>query len=206
MTNFITALEQLADQFNKQVQSVPGAVPIDTKNYGWDNYRYSSPVYRMAHVEKFVQRNFAVVHTCVFPHVTDPSPIFGFDIIAGENKATGLFFDLSPTVEPSVSFSKLALQTQRERPVWGDIFSEHWVACRPSFEEFQLIAQEATQVLDQYLGSLGHKTVNPDHVIVAQNRYCQQQKQNEHTFAALRRLLGHDGAQEFMNSVLFPEI
>lgn len=206
MTNFITALEQLANQFDYQVRSVSGAVPVYTKKYGWDNYRYTSPIYRLAHVEKFVQEKFAVIHVCIFPHIDDPSPIFGFDVIAGEQKATGLFFDLSPTVKPGQKFTDLEVERSREKPEWGNIFSDHWVACRPTLTEFERIADEAVRVLEQYLMKLYQEKTEPRFVIEAQNRYCRQQKQNTHTFAALRNLLGEDGAREFMNTVLFPEI
>lgn len=205
MSNFITALEKLADQFNYQIKSVNGAIPVYTEDFGWDNYRYTSPIYRLAHVEKFVQEKFAVVHVCIFPHINDPSPIFGFDVIAGEKKATGLFFDLSPTVTPGKKFTNITVKTEREKPEWGDIFSDHWIACRPSFEEFTIIADEAVRVLDQYLMSLNQEKVYHQPVIEAQNRYCINQKQNIHTFSALKNLLGPERAQIFMNTVLFPE-
>lgn len=206
MINFITALTTLADQFDYQLRSVTGAIPVYTEEYGWDNYRYTSPIYRLAHVEKFVQEKFAVVHVCVFPHIDDPSPIYGFDVIAGEQKATGLFFDLSPTILPGRKFTDLAVATERKKPEWGDIFSDHWIACRPSFEEFSVIADESIRVLDQYLMNLCKEKVSSGQVIEAQNRYCRQQKQNTHTFAALKNLLGIDRANKFMNTVLFPEI
>ena len=206
MTNFITALKQLADQFDYQIRSVPGAIPVYTKKYGWDNYRYTSPIFRLAHVEKFVQERFAVIHVCIFPHLNDPSPIFGFDVIAGEQKATGLFFDLSPTVRPGRKFTDLDVETQREKPEWGDIFSDHWVACRPTFKEFERVADEGVRVLEQYLMTLGQETTEQNAVIRAQNRYCQNQKKNTHTYAALKNLLGPEGAREFMDTVLFPEI
>lgn len=204
--NFIDELQNLADRFDQQFQQVHNVVEIPTRDYGWINHRYTSPIFRLAHVEKFVQDRFAVVHVCIFPHPNDPSPIYGFDVIAGENKATGLFFDLSPTVRPSEPFTNLNVERARERPEWGDIFGEHWVACRPTLDEFQIIANEAIVVLDKYLNTLGTEKTEPRFVIEAQNRYCRQQKQNTHTFAALRNLLGESEAREFMNTILFPEI
>lgn len=203
---FINALQDLADRFDQVINSVNGSIPVYTEDYGWDNFRYTSPIFRLAHVEKFVQDRFAVVHVCVFPHVDDPSPIYGFDIVAGANKATGLFFDLSPTVLPGNRFTDLQVETQRAKPEWGDIFSDYWIACRPSFEEFQIIADEAILVLEKYFARLGQEKINPAQVVVAQNRYCQQQKQNTHTFAALKNILGVEKAQVFMNTVLFPEV
>ncbi len=203
---FFNALAETADRFVKKFESVKNNIEIPTEDYGWENYRYISPLYRSAHVEKFFQDRFAVVHVCVFPHINDPSPIYGFDVIAGENKATGLFFDLSPTVNPVAPFSNVQVNKFRERPPWGDIFGEHWVACRPSLEEFNAIADDAILVLGQYLQALGTRSVDTDAVVCAQNHYCQQQKKNAHTRTALNKLLGTDRAQQFMDTVLFPEV
>lgn len=203
---FIDALSSLADKFHNKINTVNGCIPLYTADYGWDNYRYTSPIYRLAHVEKFVQDRFAVVHVCIFPHIDDPSPIYGFDVIAGEQKATGLFFDLSPTVRPTELFSALSVERPRERPEWGDIFSEHWVACRPTLDDFNVIAQEALTVLDRYLSTLGKEVFPTTEIICGQNRYCQQQKRNNHTKAALVKIIGSEAADEFMNTVLFPEV
>jgi len=204
--NFIHALEKLADSYDQRFRTVKNVIEIPTKDYGWTNHRYTSPKFRLAHVEKFVQEKFAVVHVCVFPHINDPSPIYGFDVIAGEQKATGLFFDLSPTVQPTESFTNLAVDRPRERPEWGDIFSEHWIACRPTIEEFDIIAKEALLVLDNYILTLHQSRANVDLVVQGQNRYCQQQKRNTHTAAALKKIIGDELTQEFMDTVLFPEI
>jgi phycocyanobilin:ferredoxin oxidoreductase len=206
MTTYINALEQLADQFDQRFRQVTNVIQVPTADYGWVNHRYTSSQFRLAHVEKFVQERFAVVHVCVFPHINDPSPIYGFDVIAGENKATGLFFDLSPTVLPPQPFANLAVERARERPEWGDIFSEHWVACRPSREEFDVIATEALRVLDQYLLTLHTQRANIDAVVAAQNHYCQQQKRNTHTRSALVKIIGEERTREFMDTVLFPEV
>lgn len=203
---FINALQNLADEFDHRFQKVEYVAEIPTRDYGWINHRYTSPLFRLAHVEKFVQDRFAVVHVCVFPHPNDTAPIYGFDVIAGENKATGLFFDLSPTVCPAEPFTKLEIERPRERPEWGDIFSEYWIACRPTLEEFNVIAEEALVVLDRYMLTLGQNLGNVDAVIQGQNRYCQQQKRNTHTKSALVKIIGEKATDEFMNTVLFPEI
>lgn len=203
---YIDALVQLADQFDQRFCQIKNVVEVPTKDYGWTNHRYTSPLFRLAHVEKFIQDRFAVVHVCVFPHPNDPSPIYGFDVIAGEQKATGLFFDLSPTVKSVTPFTQIHVERARERPQWGDIFSEHWVACRPSLEEFQVIGREALLVLDRYMSELAQETVSDKLVIEKQNHYCQQQKKNTHTVAALKKLIGESATQEFLDTVLFPEI
>jgi phycocyanobilin:ferredoxin oxidoreductase len=202
--NCITYLDELARSFNNIISMVPDVVPVPTKDYGWENHRWSSPSFRLAHVEIFNQDRFMVVHCCVFPQVHDPSPIFGFDVIAGETKVTGLFFDLSPTTGQTAPFCSIQGLVNRDRPEWGDIFSEHWIACRPSPEQLVELGTDATRVLSTYLSSLATDLGDPVAINAAQDRYCLQQRRNEHTVRAIVNLLGQDRANEFITTVLFP--
>ena len=204
--NFINYLDEVARDFCKIIAAQPNSETVPTKDYGWENHRWTSPQFCMAHVEIFNQDRFMVVHCCVFPHVTDPAPIFGFDVIAGESKVTGLFWDLSPTVLPSQPFTALPIERPRQRPEWGDIFGENWIACRPTGEEMIAIAEDAKSVLADYLSKLSPNTHQPDAIIAAQNRYCIQQRKNEHTVKAIKNLLGDEIAAEFMTTVLFPTV
>ena len=202
--NCITYLDELAQRFCETIAAQPGAAPVETKDYGWANHRWTSVRFRMAHVEIFNRDRFMVVHCCVFPHYSDSSPIYGFDAIAGESKVTGLFWDLSPTVRNSEPFNNIAGLVNRERPEWGDIFSEHWVACRPSPEQLTEIGDAAVSCLANYLPSLGQLRHVREPIIAAQDRYCLQQRKNEHTLRAIRNLLGDALADEFVTTVLFP--
>ena len=170
--NCITYLDELAQRFCETIAAQPGAAPVETKDYGWANHRWTSVRFRMAHVEIFNRDRFMVVHCCVFPHYSDTSPIYGFDAIAGESKVTGLFWDLSPTVRNSEPFNNIAGLVNRERPEWGDIFSEHWVACRPSPEQLTEIGDAAVSCLANYLPSLGQLRHVREPIIAAQDRYC----------------------------------
>lgn len=203
---YIDYLDSVARDFCSIIASQPSSTPIYTKDYGWENHRWTSPNFRLGHVEIFNQDRFMVVHCCVFPHITDPSPIFGFDVIAGESKVTGLFWDLSPTVLPSEPFTALPIERPRQRPEWGDIFGEHWIACRPTGEELYAIADDAKRVLTNYLGNLGMTSSNTTEIIAAQDRYCLQQRKNEHTVKAIKNLLGDNLAEEFITTVLFPTV
>lgn len=204
--NCITYLDKLARDLGNIIGKVKDAQPVPTKDYGWENHRWTSPQFRMAHVEIFNQDRFMVVHCCVFPHVTDPAPIFGFDAIAGESKVTGLFFDLSPTVSKTVPFCNIQGLVNRDRPEWGNIFSDHWVACRPTPDQLAEIGTDAIRVLGEYLTTLNTDTGNVAAIAAAQDRYCLQQRQNEHTRRALINLIGNDLTEEFMTTVLFPTI
>jgi len=201
--NSINSIESIARRLDTVIRNQQGVRPIPTKDYGWENHRYSSPRFRLAHVEIFKQERFAVVHCCIFPHVSDPSPIFGFDVISGESKITGVFMDLSPTVNDPQPFTDLDVGRSRDRPEWGAIFSPYWLACRPTQEEMQLIGNESVAVLERYLTTLGAVGLISE-IAIAQNRYCTQQQKNEHTRKALVNLLGQSGADEFMREILFP--
>lgn len=201
--NCIEQVEEIGRKLLAVIASQPGVQPIATPDYGWENHRFVSAGFRLAHVELFEQNRFSVVHCCIFPHVSDPAPIYGFDVIAGENKITGVFLDLSPTVLPSKPFTELHLGQMRDRPEWGSIFSEHWLACRPTPEEMVLIGHEAVRVLENYLPTLGGVGLMSD-IVPAQNRYCLNQQKNEHTRRALINLIGEEKTQEFMTQILFP--
>ena len=207
MTDYIELLDKTARQLNNIIKSEEGLDPIPTPDYGWENHRYSSPKFRMAHVEIFNQERFMVVHCCVFPHVNDPAPIFGFDVIASEHKVTGVFLDFSPTVKEPGRFHSEIFKQQRDRPEWGNIFSQNWIACRPDKPEMMKIIRLSQDLLRDYLANWVAKETGEEQAIRdGQNRYCLQQQQNEHTLRALKNLIGAEKAKEFMDTILFPTV
>lgn len=206
MVNYIELLDKTARALHDIIKNEPDVTFLPTPDYGWENHRYVSPRFRLAHVELFNQDKFMVVHCCVFPHVNDPTPIFGFDVIAGEKKVTGVFMDLSPTVKEPAPFHNLTFTHQRERPEWGGIFSQNWIACRPTESEMFAIVDESQRLLKHYLGIVGKETDDEAAIRAGQNRYCEQQRQNEHTLKALKNLIGPERAREFMDTVLFPTV
>lgn len=208
MTNFIELLDKTARRLKTKIEASHNPTAVPTEDYGWENHRWTSDLFRMAHLEIFNQDRFLVVHLCIFPHTNDPRPIFGFDVIAGESKVTGVFMDLSPTVVPTKPFSNLDFIKSRERPEWGDIFSPHWIACRPNEAEMLAIADEAERVLVDYLDALAtpHTSEDSSGIIAAQNHYCTQQRKNEHTVKAIKNLLGEERANQFITTVLFPTV
>jgi phycocyanobilin:ferredoxin oxidoreductase len=113
--------------------------------------------------------------------------------------------DLSPTAKPTLPFTNLNVSRIRDRPEWGEIFSPHWLACRPTLEEMITIGEEAASVLTNYLPTLG-EIGNTSDIIAGQNNYCLQQQRNEHTRKALTNILGAKGADNYMSTILFPTI
>lgn len=201
--NCIELVDGIARRLHDIIQQQPNITLLETENFGWENYRYISPNFRLAHVEIFNQQNFMVVHCCVFPHISDPSPIFGFDVITGENKITGVFLDLSPVALDPEPFINISITKERERPEWGDIFSPYWLACRPTEQEMIMVGYKAGELLTNYFQTLG-KIGNQELIKSRQNHYCSQQQQNPHTRRALVNLIGNDRADYFMKEILFP--
>jgi phycocyanobilin:ferredoxin oxidoreductase len=199
----IELVDEIARRLHDIIQQQPNITMLETEDFGWENYRYTSPAFRLAHIEIFNQSNFLVVHCCVFPHVSDPSPIFGFDVIAGENKITGVFMDLSPVALEPQPFINISVEKARDKPEWGDIFSPYWLACRPNEQEMIMIGYKAGELLTSYFNTLG-KIGDPVIVIDKQNYYCRQQQQNPYTRRALVNLIGSDRADYFMKKILFP--
>lgn len=193
--------EQIIHTHSENLQQIP------TSDYGWENVRWFSKQFRLAHLERFRQPKFSVLHMVIWPHVTDPAPIFGFDVIASDKLVTGLFWDLSPTVVPTEPFCDVVISNQRERPEWGDIFSPHWVACKPDAQELIQIGHAACDVLTHHVKKLGTQSTPHVHdVIQAQNYYSLQQRKNEHTTKVILRLLGESRGEEFIRQILFPVI
>ena len=87
----------------------------------------------------------------------------------------------------------------------NNIFSEHAVAIRPGVEEMVHLCNEATDLFESYIESVG-LFADPKLVVEAQNYYCEQQSKNERTYNVLKAKLGEERAKYFMDTVLFPKI
>lgn len=182
----------------------------------WENVLLRSRTFRRAHVETFhVPGRLSVLHVCVFPHLDDPSPIYGFDMVAGPSRVTGIFLDLSPVILPSpapdlsaivdaAALSSFAIH--RALPEWGDIFSNDMLAVRPvSLDEVHCalgLAQTALKAMLQAPRSFA--TIPKSAIVAGQNRYISGQCRNEHTFRMLSGFVGPQAARRFIDEVLFP--
>jgi hypothetical protein len=197
---------------------------IDTKykdnnlEFGWHNYVFRSQQFRQAHIQIVDAREFKkiwVLHMTIFPNTNDPSPIFGFDIVCGANKITGVFHDFSKIgdcwLDTYFQAKKLNLgwENSRKLPDWAlEIFSPGMVAVGNVNTEEELDRLEGIVIdnLNEYLYNVG-KTVDNDNYIEKQNRYCHFQKQNPHTPAMMINFgVKQDVFMEYMDKILFPEI
>jgi len=197
---------------------------IDTKmldgRLGITDCLYSSMRYRRAHISVVDARetkNVWMLHVTVFPHTNDPSPIYGFDIVAGPNKVSGAFHDFSCGGEldhnmmlwfETKAYNK-EWNKKRELPEWAkNIFSDSIVAIGAvGEEELDKFIELGLETLDYYLSKVGNTQQSGADYHMAQNKYCRYQKQNPHTPRVLMNLgFTEDEATKFVELNLFPEI
>lgn len=181
---------------------------------------FSSMRYRKAHisiVDARKTKNVWMLHVTVFPQLNDPSPIYGFDIVAGPNKVSGAFHDFSPAGDPNsfmwlwynAQVAGLEWNRKRELPEWArQIFSRSIVAIGAvGEEELDEFIQVGLTNLEFYLKNVGKDQQDVATFEMAQNRYCRYQKQNPHTPRVLINLgFTEQEAQDFVSGTLFPEI
>lgn len=188
---------------------------------GWENKVWSSVLYRRAHINVVDARETKglwMMHCCIFPHIHNPAPIFGFDVIAGKNKITGCFIDYSPAGDvdhPMIAnFRDIVLKytwnKPRVLPAWAErIFSPYIVAAGNISSEIELsqITELAAGCIDNYLERVADSNYNAIDTTLEQNIYAQNQKLNPHTPKVMTSLgLLESDVQLFIKECLFPEI
>jgi phycocyanobilin:ferredoxin oxidoreductase len=190
---------------------------------GWINKVWTSKAYRRAHIDVVdarETRGLWMMHCCVFPHLDNPAPIFGFDVIAGKNKMTGCFIDYSPSsVREHAMLDYFAEEVsryewikKRELPDWAQrIFSGSMVAAGNVSDEDEIsqISSLASILVNHYVETVGETagTADIESVKAAQNFYAENQKQNPHTPKVMTSLgLDEEDVRAFIQDCLFPEI
>lgn len=183
----------------------------------WRNALVRTKLLRRAHVEFFaIPGEIAVLHLCAFPRLDRALPILGFDVIAGREKATGCFLDLSPTVPEAMPViadwatatreAALRLGEKRILPDWAaTIFSSAAVAARPHAAgdvEAGLALGAAT--LTRLLELRRAPAADPRAMRDAQLRYIEAQHQNDRTRRMLAGCVGPSLADAFIEKMLFP--
>jgi len=188
---------------------------------GWINKVWASSQYRRAHIDVVdarETRGLWMMHCCVFPHLHNPAPIFGFDVIAGKNKITGCFYDYSPSADPehpmldwfAEEAQKLQWNKTRKLPDWAErIFSPSMIAAGNVSDETELaqIFEIAKKGVNHYLETVGETNNSVVNAKYNQNYYAQNQKQNPHTPKVMVSLgLSEEDVQMFIQDCLFPEL
>lgn len=221
MTAVWDKIEELAKYFEQQFdatgEQIEGTLDAD---FEWHNVLWSSNRYRRAHVEVVDKRDthkIFILHTTVFPHFNDPSPIFGFDAVCGPNKITGAFHDFSisgDSTDPmwlwfNARVHGLEWNKPRELPEWARmIFSPAIVAAGNLQEEAEVeqLCKTAKTTLDFYLKNVGFSQESGFDFHMAQNRYCHWQKKNPHVIRSMVSMgIPEEKMVRFVNEVLFPE-
>ena len=202
-------LDNIAQHLLELVQTAPDLQPIETENYGWINHRFSSRLFRMAHVERYSDGKIEVLHFTTFPHKWSPEPIFGFDVITTGKMITGAYMDLSPGLKQYPEVMQNDFKERKPIPQWATVFSDDFIMLKPESEaEFLRFVDWVYEKYDWYLNSLLWLERKGDESLITekQNIYCQIQATNPRTFSALKALIGEEKAKYFMENILFPKI
>jgi phycocyanobilin:ferredoxin oxidoreductase len=224
--NALAAMAEAAGRFRARLLAVPGSLarPLAAPapplpGLEWSNLLLAAPSFRHGHVESFVAPGrVSVLHVCLFPPLDDPAPIYGFDMVAGPARVTGIFLDFSPVVEATpglrladaVDPARLAgFAAPRPLPPWGEVFSADMLAVRPadSAEVARAIAL-AEAALQGWLARPG-RSAGPgaaSRIAAGQARYVAAQRRNEHTLRMLAGFIGAEAARRFIDDVLFPAV
>jgi phycocyanobilin:ferredoxin oxidoreductase len=187
-----------------------GGIEIPTEDFGWSNKRYVGDNYRLAHIERYSDKNLEVLHFTCFPNPTFQHPIFGFDIITTDKKPLAAFMDWSP-VDNTTSI-KTGYKYEKEYPLpdWAKvIFSSSPMAIVPNDSEMSTIAKDVTSNFEIYLKILNDSKEaldRVDYIVAAQNRYCENQQKNQRTYNVLKAKLGEERAKYFITNILFPKL
>jgi len=221
MTIIWDKISKLAEDISTKFNETGSAIESDLDHtYSWHNSLWTSDRYRRAHVEIVDFReshNIYILHSTVFPHYNDPSPIWGFDAVCGPNKITGAFHDFSPAGEvwhPMYLWFKakvhnLEWNKPRQLPAWAQqIFSPAMIAAGNLQEENEIdqLCETALTTLDFYLKNVGLSQESGADFHMAQNRYCHYQKQNPQVVKSMVAMgIPQAKIEKFVDEILFPE-
>lgn len=209
MSTYKQYLNKVADDFTSVIEKVAGVSKLNTEYFGWENRRYSSPVFRLAHVERYSDSKVEVLHITTFPHKWSPEPIFGFDIITTMDKPVGAYMDFTPVLKNYDFDYGQGWTTKKEVPEWATVFSEQFLIVTPgSNEELFRFCDMALMKYSGYLCNIldARSRDNEQYVTEIQNHYCEVQASNPRTFNTLKTKIGPTRAKYFIEEVLFPKI
>jgi hypothetical protein len=199
-------LDYLAKTIEWHIRYSSDVQTLDTEDFGWYNSRYTSDIFRMAHVERYSDDKIEVLHVTTFPHHWSPEPIFGFDVICTDGKVVGVYMDLSPGITEYPFDEGMIFEERKPLPEWATVFSDRFILLKPKDDiEFGRFVSWTLHTYKWYLAQLHKKIVgNPEEIIPIQNNYCKVQSSNPRTYSVLKSKLGEERAKYFMTNILFP--
>jgi phycocyanobilin:ferredoxin oxidoreductase len=202
-------LDNIANSVQEIIVNKGEGTQIEIENFGWTNLIYESKHFRFAHIERYSDKNLEVLHITTFPNKTNPSPIFGFDIITTDKKPLAAFLDYSPVVNNVTYKPNKTFETLYNLPDWAKrIFSNDAIAIVPTEKDVSILYEVVKDAYTKYIDLCmeNQSTIDSEVIKDGQNYYCEQQQKNERTFNVLKAKLGEDRARYFMNTILFPKI
>lgn len=183
-----------------------------------ENHCFQTPQFRKLHLELAkVGTTLDILHCVMFPRPEYALPMFGADLVSGRGQISMAVTDLSPiSIDRSLpqEYEELLMNLPsaeflqaRDRPTWGDIFSDFCVLVRPSHpeEEAQFLAQ-VESFLEIHCQRAITMIPTPDQqaeILAGQRYYCAQQQQNDKTRRVLEKAFGAEWADRYMTTVLF---
>lgn len=213
-------MAEMAAGMRATLLALPGVAPVDHDAafasegaLTWRNTLLTAPDIRRAHIEElYVAGGLAVLHVCLYAHFDDARPVFGFDMIAGPARITGIFLDLSPVLDtrPAPSMRDIGdgggFAAPRVLPAWGAIFSDDVIAVRPTSEDEVARAMGMARAAFARWLETPPQSADVARVRAGQARYNAGQRENVHTLRALANLIGEDRARRFVETVLFEDL
>ena len=183
-----------------------------------ENEFHKAKGFRKLHIEvaEFSKR-LKILHCVFFPDPKYDIPIFGMDLVKVNGMVSAAIVDLSPSSKnQNLKYDKLlstvdksVFESEREIPVWGDIFSGNvfFASLKDEGEK-----NAFCKIVDHYLLVLIQlsQSASPDydHEIVEersnyQKNYCIQQMKNEKTSSVLLKYFDKKWVDEYIQKVLF---
>jgi hypothetical protein len=223
--HLINCQSEIINIFNDYAEEIQeeGLDRFNQPDSGWINRVWANKSVRRAHIDVVDARKTKglwMMHVCCFPVLTNDSPIYGFDVIAGKNKMTGAFHDFSPSADPDhpmingyrESVEDFIPKKQRELPQWAkNIFTDKMLAAGNVNSE-----EEAVAIIDIALANLrawfeevplSDGNATSEIVAACQDYYCHNQQQNPHTPAVMKSLgLPEEDVEIFCRDMLFPKL
>jgi phycocyanobilin:ferredoxin oxidoreductase len=211
MMSYKVVLDNIAEKVKQIILTSGEGLEIDTEDFGWENYRYLSLYFRMAHIERYSDKNLEVLHITTFPHQDSSNPIFGFDIITTDKKPLAAFLDYSPVFSDISYKTDIVFENQYKLPEWANnIFSKSAIAIIPTEQDLISLSSIVEDAYQKYINlCIDYKPIPYPYknlVKDKQNYYCDQQQKNERTYNVLKAKLGEKRAKIFMSEILFPKI
>lgn len=209
--SYKATLDKIANTVKEIIVNKGEGLEIETEDFGWENYRYLSIHFRIAHIERYSDKNLEVLHITTFPHQDSSNPIFGFDIITTDKKPLAAFLDYSPVFSDISYKTNVVFENQYKLPEWANnIFSKSAIAIIPSEQDLDSLTNIVEDAYQKYIDlCINYKPIPyPYKTLVKnkQNYYCDQQQRNERTYNVLKAKLGEERAKKFMSEILFPKI